>query len=77
MLSEIMCTSRLPKVKLADSVPGRGCDLFRVVTQLGLEGVMAKRLDSQYLPGKRSRSWLKIKPGTGQGEGSQIYDAPG
>ncbi|WP_089772085.1 ATP-dependent DNA ligase [Ruania alba] len=27
----------------------------------GLEGVMAKRPDSRYLPGRRSRSWVKIK----------------
>lgn len=27
----------------------------------GLEGVVAKRLDSPYLPGARSRSWLKVK----------------
>jgi bifunctional non-homologous end joining protein LigD len=26
-----------------------------------LEGIMAKRLGSRYLPGKRSREWLKIK----------------
>jgi ATP-dependent DNA ligase len=28
---------------------------------MGLEGIMAKRRDSVYLPGKRSDSWLKIK----------------
>ncbi|MGH2898442.1 MAG: DNA ligase D, partial [Solirubrobacteraceae bacterium] len=27
----------------------------------GLEGVVAKRLDSRYLPGRRSSSWLKVK----------------
>jgi bifunctional non-homologous end joining protein LigD len=29
--------------------------------ELGLEGVMAKRTDSLYLPGKRSSSWIKLK----------------
>ncbi|MET7000671.1 DNA ligase D [Chitinophaga defluvii] len=29
--------------------------------RLGLEGIMAKRADSTYVPGDRSRSWLKIK----------------
>jgi bifunctional non-homologous end joining protein LigD len=29
--------------------------------QLGLEGVVAKERDSPYLPGKRSRSWIKVK----------------
>ncbi|UFU04983.1 ATP-dependent DNA ligase [Ruania halotolerans] len=27
----------------------------------GLEGVLAKRPDARYLPGKRSRSWIKLK----------------
>ncbi len=27
----------------------------------GLEGVMAKRVDSTYLPGSRTRSWIKVK----------------
>lgn len=27
----------------------------------GLEGVMAKRVDSTYLPGTRTRSWVKVK----------------
>jgi bifunctional non-homologous end joining protein LigD len=26
-----------------------------------LEGIVAKRLDSQYVPGRRSTSWLKVK----------------
>jgi DNA ligase D-like protein (predicted ligase) len=29
--------------------------------QLGLEGIMAKRIDSGYVTGKRSEAWLKIK----------------
>jgi bifunctional non-homologous end joining protein LigD len=33
---------------------------------LGFEGVMAKRLDSGYQPGKRSEAWLKIKNHKGQ-----------
>jgi bifunctional non-homologous end joining protein LigD len=32
-----------------------------------LEGIMAKRADSRYQPGRRSREWLKIKP-TGRQE---------
>ncbi len=30
--------------------------------QRGHEGIMAKRLDSKYVPGKRGKLWLKIKP---------------
>ena len=34
--------------------------------QLGLEGVVAKRRDSTYLPGKRADAWRKVKPTLGQ-----------
>jgi bifunctional non-homologous end joining protein LigD len=40
-------------------VPGAG--VRAVSRQHGLEGVVAKRLESRYEPGKRSGSWLKIK----------------
>ena len=38
-----------------------GDALFRVAQERGLEGVVAKRADSVYRPGKRTRDWLKIK----------------
>jgi bifunctional non-homologous end joining protein LigD len=41
--------------------PGDGDALFQVCRELGHEGVVAKRLDAPYLPGIRSRSWLKRK----------------
>ncbi|NLK08491.1 MAG: ATP-dependent DNA ligase [Firmicutes bacterium] len=34
---------------------------FDAAIAQGREGIMAKRLDSLYLPGRRSRNWLKIK----------------
>ncbi len=34
---------------------------MRTSGQLGLEGVVGKRRDSTYTPGRRSRSWLKVK----------------
>jgi bifunctional non-homologous end joining protein LigD len=40
---------------------GDGHSVQAISLQLGLEGVMAKRLDSPYQPGKRSEAWLKIK----------------
>jgi len=39
-----------------------GRALLRAAKQQKLEGIMAKRLESKYLPGKRTREWLKIKP---------------
>lgn len=38
-----------------------GQALLAAATAQGLEGVVAKRLDSVYEPGKRVRTWLKIK----------------
>ncbi|MCD6403313.1 MAG: non-homologous end-joining DNA ligase [Candidatus Aenigmarchaeota archaeon] len=38
-----------------------GTKLFEEIKKLGMEGIMAKRIDSPYLIGKRSKLWLKIK----------------
>ncbi|HSY15267.1 MAG TPA: non-homologous end-joining DNA ligase [Jatrophihabitantaceae bacterium] len=40
---------------------GGGADALRTSQEQGLEGVMAKRLGSRYLPGRRSPDWVKIK----------------
>jgi bifunctional non-homologous end joining protein LigD len=38
-----------------------GPALYEAAQEQRLEGIMGKRLDSKYLPGKRSRDWLKFK----------------
>jgi bifunctional non-homologous end joining protein LigD len=38
-----------------------GSGLLRATVEQGLEGVLAKRLDSTYGPGQRSRDWIKVK----------------
>jgi DNA ligase D-like protein (predicted ligase) len=43
------------------SFPGAGTALLAATREQGLEGVVAKRLASIYLPGKRTRNWLKTK----------------
>jgi bifunctional non-homologous end joining protein LigD len=40
---------------------GGGAHLFETSRKLGMEGVVAKRLNSAYEPGKRTGAWLKIK----------------
>nr|WP_232075574.1 hypothetical protein [Phytohabitans suffuscus] len=60
----------------------RGADLMAAAGEQGLEGVVAKRLDSPYQPGIRSRLWVKTprnattevvvcgwKPGAGRRSG--------
>jgi bifunctional non-homologous end joining protein LigD len=43
------------------SVQTDGTAFFEAATELGLEGIIAKRSDSAYFPGMRSKDWLKIK----------------
>lgn len=50
-----------PMVRYASHVVGDGLDFVAAASERGLEGVMAKRRDSRYQPGRRSRDWLKIK----------------
>jgi bifunctional non-homologous end joining protein LigD len=40
---------------------GEGAALLDASARQGLEGVMAKRLDSPYEPGRRPGTWLKVK----------------
>ncbi len=41
--------------------PDQGSRLLEATRAQGLEGVIAKRLNSRYEPGKRNGAWLKIK----------------
>jgi bifunctional non-homologous end joining protein LigD len=62
---------------------GGGTEMVEASRERGLEGVLAKRADSPYLPGRRSPHWRKVKnirtqevvvagwrPGTGRREGT-------
>jgi ATP-dependent DNA ligase len=48
-------------VVLSQYVEGKGEEYFEAVQKKGMEGVVAKKKASRYLPGKRSGEWLKIK----------------
>jgi bifunctional non-homologous end joining protein LigD len=48
-------------IRFSRAIEERGKEFFRLARERGLEGIIAKRKDSRYLPGKRSESWLKIK----------------
>ncbi|MFZ3168080.1 MAG: non-homologous end-joining DNA ligase [Candidatus Methanoperedens sp.] len=43
-------------------VEGTGVAYYRAAMEKGLEGIIAKKKQSLYEPGKRSNKWLKIKP---------------
>jgi bifunctional non-homologous end joining protein LigD len=44
-----------------EHVVGRGDQMLAATREQGLEGVVAKRLDSPYEPGRRSQCWVKVK----------------
>jgi bifunctional non-homologous end joining protein LigD len=43
------------------TLDGVGADVLAASRDAGLEGIIAKRVDSPYRPGHRGREWLKIK----------------
>jgi bifunctional non-homologous end joining protein LigD len=73
--SDLMRRPYLERRALLDSLPlrmgphwqtpgyqvGGGAELLAASRRMGLEGLVAKRIDSAYRPGHRSRDWLKIK----------------
>lgn len=48
----------------AKTVIGRGIGLLDEAQSRGFKGILAKRVDSPYEPGKRSKSWLRFKTKT-------------
>jgi bifunctional non-homologous end joining protein LigD len=44
-----------------DAIPVNCIELFAMAVELKLEGLVAKRADSIYRPGERTRDWRKIK----------------
>ena len=50
-----------PAWRVPANHPGEGKLLLEATGKQGLEGIVAKRLDSRYEPGRRGGNWLKIK----------------
>jgi bifunctional non-homologous end joining protein LigD len=49
------------RLRLSESIPGDGEEMVARTRRDGWEGVIAKRTDSRYEPGLRSKAWLKLK----------------
>jgi bifunctional non-homologous end joining protein LigD len=64
MRSVLKCSS--PRVRICDYVEASAADLLHAVRAQGLEGVIGKRKDSVYEPGKRSGAWIKYRLNRGQ-----------
>jgi len=74
---------RGPHWQVPPRLDGAGADILAESKNLGLEGILCKRRDSPYLPGRRSPLWTKVKnvrdqevvivgwrPGTGRRAGN-------
>jgi bifunctional non-homologous end joining protein LigD len=55
-----------PRIRVADYFETSAQDMLSAIRSQGLEGVVAKRKDSQYEVGKRSGSWAKYRVNSGQ-----------
>ncbi len=54
-------TKESSRLRITESVEGDGHRMLRIARKQGWEGIIAKRIDSVYEPGIRSRSWVKLK----------------
>ena len=59
ILKEIIPESNI--IRLSENFDVSGIEFFEAADKMGLEGIIAKRSDSTYSPGNRSKEWLKIK----------------
>lgn len=59
LLKEILPENNV--IKYCDHISGKGKEFFEAAKDSDLEGIMGKRADSKYFPGKRTGDWLKIK----------------
>ena len=48
-------------IRLSENFDESGTTFFDLAKKMGLEGIIAKKADSTYYPGVRTKEWLKIK----------------
>ena len=68
------------RVHISDYAETSATNMLRAVREQGLEGVVAKRKDSLYEPGKRTGPWIKLRLNRGQElviGGSTLRSPPG
>jgi DNA ligase D-like protein (predicted ligase) len=57
---------KLPAIHFSDSFAANAEKMISAVRSQGLEGIVAKRGDSFYEPGRRNGAWVKMRIGGGQ-----------
>lgn len=59
ILDEVLKAGK--SVKRVSRLEGKGDEIFAAAVAAGMEGVIGKRREAKYYPGKRSADWLKVK----------------
>jgi bifunctional non-homologous end joining protein LigD len=59
-LRQLLGPSKTGRIRYTEHVAGRGSDVFDQACRMGVEGIISKRRDLPYQPGRRD-SWRKIK----------------
>jgi DNA ligase D-like protein (predicted ligase) len=54
------------RIKIVDYVEAKPAELLRAVREQGLEGIVGKKKDSLYEPGRRTGAWIKHRVNRGQ-----------
>ncbi|HSX34602.1 MAG TPA: DNA polymerase ligase N-terminal domain-containing protein, partial [Candidatus Saccharimonadales bacterium] len=60
LLKHVLPTDN-PLLRYSDHIEKDGEKLFKEMQSRGMEGMVAKRMDSQYREGNRGQDWLKVK----------------
>ncbi len=50
-----------PPLLRSDPLPGTPAQIAQAIKRVGLEGLVAKRADSLYQPGRRTDQWIKVR----------------
>lgn len=48
-------------IRFSEAFESSATEFLAVAAGMGMEGIMAKKADSLYVPGERTRNWLKLK----------------
>ena len=65
-MSKVVPAGDIMPIRVSETLEGKPADLVKIVREVGFEGIVAKRKDSQYESGKRTGAWSKYKVNRGQ-----------
>jgi bifunctional non-homologous end joining protein LigD len=60
LIRKLIRPDKRSAIQFSDHVEGDGAAFFKAAAELGLEGIVSKRMASRYFS-RPSRSWLKVK----------------